>query len=929
MLYHRIISAAGLWLLLLLSAAAAEPPPDESRVAERLQLTRTETKHAEFFSRISLPSLLGESGEAFLFVDAREMKLSLRATPGKAAVYTDAPWSRGPSSFRFHKEFEGWPQDVILSRRDGMLRVYVQRSLVLAVDCGDDPIAMRVYADKAAPVKVQKVGAYVMTDDFARVKFTDGNIWAPTGGDWRVMTEEGFALSPNPFGCRAASREGEAAVAVAGHAFLGDLRLSAAIQVGDAQEHGVLFGYLGEKDHFKAVLTREGSDHWFVLARVGENGTEVLQRRRFIPVHGNWYRITVEAREDRPITAAIDQVKLELPGQSLVGCYGKVGLRVAGGTAMFDDIRVETSPSEQPDSMVDLAVDSRAYGEKEYYEKDRRDDHLHRWARSADAWIPATVDFQDRRYAGYQFHLPLMSDFVVRPQDDTEERLLYLKTADGGREVGIPLKGRKRVRRRGQQILVDDQQVAVFPKGTALVIGYYADAPEGALVIDPAVPRERPESTGNQPKIRSVGLIPGDDGLNFEQHERVREYLKGHSFELPAVSARHVHEELFETAPVDWLQLSGQWKVASRWQCEGQFGFYSGTGTDAAIQISKFQCAGDQVHEFYFGMKDLFGREYSNRMYGRHDVNFSFMISNGDLFSGYTFMFGGFSNRGSYLLRGDRVVAENPDIRFHEFVDIDDLHLFWQKIRCERIGNRIRVLLDRQVVIDYVDDQAEGRPTGGQVALWTYRNGIVFARMTSSAAEIGVTHTANEGDEKVPVASAWQAKRPGLVQRAAGEEKRIRFVNRFSGGELAAIWRPDEPVDLARTPVLEFPVSIPEGTKVNLHVTVNGKVFMLPLTAPVGETYRLLDEAQPGGWKLYVSDAIAAPRASGRPQKTVNKTLRIDLLKEVKRCFPDLKAPLLTQLVIGNTSHHDYLMAGRSGNKAGAWYEVGKPRFAR
>jgi hypothetical protein len=49
----------------------------------------------------------------------------------------------------------------------------------------------------------------------------------------------------------------------------------------------------------------------------------------------------------------------------------------------------------------------------------------------------------------------------------------------------------------------------------------------------------------------------------------------------------------------------------------------------------------------------------------------------------------------------------------------------------------------------------------------------------------------------------------------------------------------------------------------------------------------------------------------------------------MRKKIPGAVALGLDQLAVGNTSHKDYLMAGLSGNPAGASYVVSVPYFLR
>ena len=85
-------------------------------------------------------------------------------------------------------------------------------------------------------------------------------------------------------------------------------------------------------------------------------------------------------------------------------------------------------------------------------------------------------------------------------------------------------------------------------------------------------------------------------------------------------------------------------------------------------------------------------------------------------------------------------------------------------------------------------------------------------------------------------------------------------------------------------------------------------------------------------WRLFADGPpfgpLAWPFVGGKPKSAINGVEKINLLEEARRRFPDRPSYRLEQLVVGNTSHADYLMAGLSGNAAGAVYRVGKPSFA-
>ena len=275
----------------------------------------------------------------------------------------------------------------------------------------------------------------------------------------------------------------------------------------------------------------------------------------------------------------------------------------------------------------------------------------------------------------------------------------------------------------------------------------------------------------------------------------------------------------------------------------------------------------------------------------------------------------------------------------HEHVYRDyDLHVNWLRMRFERKGKRIRIFLEDTLIFDYTETEPD-MPKGGHIALWTSRNGVVYARLNSSAESIrlhaGPYVHAPAGETGLP----WRPLDTSRVYVRAEDPNWTAVHNRFSGGEFSVRFMLERPVDLTATPVLKLPLDIARGVKVNLHVKVSGRYFVHALAAPTTQTYRVAGDvsvlppnARPA-WRLYADGPpfgpLKWPVVGGEPRPAIAGVEAIDLLKEARRRFPRIESFRLEELVIGNTSHEDYLMAGLSGNAAGASYRVGAPVFEK
>jgi hypothetical protein len=204
-----------------------------------------------------------------------------------------------------------------------------------------------------------------------------------------------------------------------------------------------------------------------------------------------------------------------------------------------------------------------------------------------------------------------------------------------------------------------------------------------------------------------------------------------------AVSSPSVHEYLFRKANTDWRVVAGIWDVTNRWQCDPRWTFFSGRSSlNLAAIWNKLKLPGDVTLDFYVGpkMDSARGKNYEYAS----DMNCTLSGDGSDLSSGYSFLFGGFGNTKTVLLRENKIVAEGnwkgagsqgyqqagqpaliPSARM-------SIHHTWFHLKAQRKGNRLRLWIEDQLIIDYTDDKPL---TGDRVALWTWNNGIMMARV--------------------------------------------------------------------------------------------------------------------------------------------------------------------------------------------------------
>jgi hypothetical protein len=776
----------------------------------------------------------------------------------------------------------------------GIFRLYTDRRLLGTItNAAPYPPGMSARWPGETPrVSLQRIEPVHASDDFMREQIARDDAWFVQSGLWRNLYDPTAAAAPNPFVC-VGQAEREAALLTTGYVFWNNLRVAVSVLPQGLGPQGIVFACRDATNYLAAAVSRE-SGASVSLIEVRDGRSTVLGSRPIQCPARQWMRCEVRFSEGRPPVVALDGIPM-LTGPADRNLFGKVGLLVLRGSAQFDDFETESWPPETPPPPRLIGAVSRLYSAKETSpQTEKADLQLFRWAKDTDAWQPLRAKEGAVPLLGKQYRLPIYGDFELRLPPDAVPGRLVLRgfPQPSDRTFPVPAADPAPLRRQEGEVRL----------GTA-VLGRTGPR-------DPAY----------------VGFARGD--------------ASGFSG-IPELRSDGVIQELFDRAPASWLAIGGLWEITNRWKCQPSWKFFCGAGFDAAVLMSKKRFEGGQTHEVYFALKDLFGREYNYDRYARHDVNFSLCTDGLGLFSGYTLMYGGFGNRASYLYRGSQCVATNADVKFHAPIpDYDgriyDEHLYWRRIRVDRVQNRVRALIEDRTIFDY-EDPAPLPPDGGHIALWTYRNGVMWGRLDSSAERV-----VDDGAPYLALPSSkpdagWQALDPDLVhveREATGQV--VRVANLFSGGEFAVRHPvPNHRVNLQEGPVLAFWLDAPAGVKVSLHFRVNGQSFVHALTAPVDQTYRVLGDpsTEPGrvdpDWKLYVSEALDGTRVAGQPQDAIRGWLRIPLLEEARKLMPGGDAYWLEELIVGNTSHAGYLMAGLSGNRAGAAYRLGPPSFER
>ena len=187
----------------------------------------------------------------------------------------------------------------------------------------------------------------------------------------------------------------------------------------------------------------------------------------------------------------------------------------------------------------------------------------------------------------------------------------------------------------------------------------------------------------------------------------------------------------FSRATTDWRTAAGTWQVTNRWECDPRWSFFSGVPdrTRLAAIWNKLDLEGDVTVEFAVGPKMENVRGGGSYRYAR-DFNVTLCADGRDLRSGYSFLFGGWDNARTGILRGDKPIASSSYVIRRS----SDIHRRWYYIKAEKRGNTLNYWINGH---RYATAQDPSPLTGKHIAIWSYDCGIMVSRVRISASRIG------------------------------------------------------------------------------------------------------------------------------------------------------------------------------------------------
>jgi len=518
-------------------------------------------------------------------------------------------------------------------------------------------------------------------DDFAR---DDLGWWRPTAGEWICRLGHLYGAV-----------KGGAAAALIGEADWSRYEIAASVKPKAAGVVGLLAYRRADGWAYRFEWERSGRQ---ALVLAGPDGEVVLAEAN-APRDGNRFcRLALRAIDGRVAASVDDRTVLEAANVALT--QGQAGLIAGDSTeACFDNVSVTFAPERPPEFRVTAQF--------------TRESTMENWVDPSRQWRQAddqTLWYDMPLFGDYSLWLPpvdlsaakgrLEIDVAAEPKREGAARLVL--TADGPSLAAEAFVG-------GQSVA----QAKVEAAGLARL----RVARAGSCVS---------VWLGEKPVLAVMG-----DGFRGRRLGLRAEGLPLHAAET-ALSSPNLIDVTFAGAPTDWSPGFGVWQVTDRWPCAPGWSWFGGGGHQSPLLWSKDSFSGDQVVEFWAGLRmDMDGEPgYSHPS----DLDATLCGDGDKLCSGYSFIMAGADNTKSMIMKGNQVVAENPQVKFENPVSMNfAFHRHWFDIRIEKTGNHFRYTVDDQLVAEWTDPDPIA---GGKVAFWSWNNGLLIARARVAAERV-------------------------------------------------------------------------------------------------------------------------------------------------------------------------------------------------
>ena len=468
-------------------------------------------------------------------------------------------------------------------------------------------------------------------------------------------------------------------------------------------------------------------------------------------------------------------------------------------------------------------------------------------------------------------------------------------------------------------------------------LGEALEAYRQALAIDgghklsaEGAERVTPEAAPDDPGHHHAVALEVEGGLSVDRGQA-------------KVESPRMHDYTFARAPTDWYMELGDWRVRSRWSCTPDWNFMGGESPQVAALWNKREFLGDVTVEAYMSFKmNVMGEGgYRNGT----DLNLSICADGRNLFSGYSFIVGGWGNSWTRILKGTEVLAETNAATHRPVTLLDGAgggtwqwHRRWWEVRAIKRGQFLYLFLDNELILQAHDPDPI---PGGRVAMWTYDNGVMIPRVRiyhederpaadRSDPPYAPVISAENRPPPAPAVTFTSETHPsygatfdhdlgGWTRRdgqhgalllldpltPSGAGQCLRLINEYSGGTFGAT-AVAGPFDAVTHSRLSFDYRVPETLKVNLQLTAEGTRYEVVFTAPELPSDRALHLAT-------IPDVATDVKWHHA---------ELDLLGCLRRFYPDAESIAVSDVWFGLDTARDYALAGAHGNPAVCEYRI-------
>ncbi|HJN14834.1 MAG TPA: hypothetical protein QGH10_05060, partial [Armatimonadota bacterium] len=655
--------------------------------------TWLETDPGEYTLACDMASGAGELRLAFDCVDDETLGY-VRVQDGKAALWRVAGGQpervTEPAAIQTGANWRA-----TLQRREGRVRLIAGGRVVIDAEW-PGPIAGRTGtlvggAAKVEDTLVQPYEPPIIVDDFTRDAGETGG-WETREGAWKntmvAAPRAEAAKSANPFTVRAAAAP--TALMTTGSWFWDTYRASVSVRPVDCEAVAVA-AYVQDAENMVLFRWHAGSDdatkaRELVMVREGKETVLASGAGGYVP--GHWYRMELNVRPGH-VEGLIDRFVAISADTDAFG-EGAVGLWCGAGEAVFDDMTVGSPEATELGlprlNPIFLADETMTANE------------LYTPAGQWRAGNGATWHWGD-----YAHDVRLSIPVAALPDSPTGVLLAADGTDPGSGYAATLIKA-------GAEI-----NVTLARQGAPVAEGACAAGESIAVTV-----------TDGTVAVAS----PGGEAVSFTDPEPLAGRHLGLTGTVDAivmqaeVTSDHLHDYAFDSAPTDWFGSKGIWQVTTRWPCQPVWTFFGGAHDENPVLWSKHEYKGDVTLEFFGNVKmDAPPPPGYTRP---SDVNAALCSDGQDLGSGYAFVFAGWKNTKTAIIRKGQVVAETTDAVFVEPTSSNvNFHRHWFRIRARKMGNRISLSVDGREVLAYEDPEPIA---SGRAGIWSFHNGLMIGR---------------------------------------------------------------------------------------------------------------------------------------------------------------------------------------------------------